>query len=122
MEKRNQSLYVAQLVASILVVIIHSGTIISKPIAHFILKSMICRLAVPFFLINNAFFFRLNMHEKGYQKSWLFKILCKYSAIFVLYVPFGLQLIYQTFNIQWHWLPFVLVISYVYSGSFYHLW
>lgn len=52
MEKeKNQKIYLIQMIAATFVVIIHSGTIVSNPVAHFILKSLICRIAVPFFFI-----------------------------------------------------------------------
>ncbi|HCB28195.1 alanine racemase [Enterococcus durans] len=122
MENKNQKLYLAQFVATIFVVMIHSGTVIGNPIAHFILKSMICRLAVPFFFINNAYFFHVNAPKSGYKKRWLVKILKTYFKFFLLYIPFGIQLISQSMDNQWNYLPIVVVFSFLYSGSFYHLW
>lgn len=60
MKNKNQNLYIAQFIATVCVVVVHSGTIVSDPTLHFIVKSMICRIAVPFFFVNNAYFFRLN--------------------------------------------------------------
>lgn len=65
MKNKNQKLYLAQFVATIFVVMIHSGTVIGNPIAHFILKNMICRSAGPFFFINNAYFFHLSASKNG---------------------------------------------------------
>lgn len=65
MKNKNQKLYLAQFVAIIFMVMIHSGTVIGNPIAHFILKSMICRSVGPFFFINNAYFFHLNASKNG---------------------------------------------------------
>lgn len=58
---RNSSIDIMQFICSILVVLIHVGTIVSNPIAHFFIKSILCRIAVPLFFINNAFFLGINI-------------------------------------------------------------
>ncbi|USS38239.1 acyltransferase [Latilactobacillus sakei] len=122
MKRKNQKLYLAQMVAAICVVIIHVGTVVENPVAHFIIKSLICRIAVPFFFVNNAFFFRINADQIGYTKTWLKRLIISYTAVFVLYIPLGLQFMHQTVNIPWKFTPLLIIASYFYSGSFYHLW
>ena len=122
MKNKNQNLYIAQFIASVCVVVVHSGTIVSDPTLHFVVKSMICRIAVPFFFVNNAYFFRLNSKREEYSQKWLRKIVRLYTMTFILYIPLGIQLIQQTVHLHWGLLPIVLVVSFFYSGSFYHLW
>jgi len=117
MKRKNQKLYLAQMVAAICVVIIHVGTVVENPVAHFIIKSLICRIAVPFFFVNNAFFFRINADQIGYTKTWLKRLIISYTAVFVLYIPLGLQLMHQTVNIPWKFTPLLIIASYFYSGS-----
>ena len=122
MKRQNQKLYLAQMVAAICVVLIHVGTVVKDPVLHFVIKSLICRVAVPFFFVNNAYFFRVNSQEEGYSKEWMKRILINYTKVFVLYVPFGIQLVRETVNMPWKLTPILIVVSYLYSGSFYHLW
>lgn len=122
MKNKNQNLYIAQFIATVCVVVVHSGTIVSDPTLHFIVKSMICRIAVPFFFVNNAYFFRLNSKREGHSLKWLRKIVYLYAVTFMLYIPFGIQLIQQTVQVHLGLLPIALIVSFFYSGSFYHLW
>lgn len=122
MKNKNQNLYIAQFIATVCVVVVHSGTIVSDPALHFVVKSMVCRIAVPFFFINNAYFFRMNSKREGDSLKWLRKIVRLYAVIFILYIPFGIQLIQQTGHVHLGLLPIVFVASFFYSGSFYHLW
>ncbi|PTO40547.1 transcriptional regulator [Enterococcus mundtii] len=122
MKNKNQNLYIAQFIATVCVVVVHSGTIVSDPALHFVVKSMVCRIAVPFFFINNAYFFRMNSKREGDSLKWLRKIVRLYAVIFILYIPFGIQLIQQTVHVHLGLLPIVFVTSFFYSGSFYHLW
>lgn len=122
MEGKNQKLYLFQFIATIGIVVIHVGRIVENPSVHFLIKNLICRVAVPFFFINNAFFYRSNEQKKGYSKRWLKKIVCIYSLAFIVYIPFGIKLLQQTLSMDWKLLPFVIIVGYFYSGSFYHLW
>ena len=124
MDNKNQKLFIAQFIATICVVVIHCGTITSHLIVHFFLKSMVCRIAVPFFFVNNAYFFRINSKREGYSKMWLRRIVRLYTIVFLLYIPFGVQLLQDTVDIQWNlWsILLALVVSFLYTGSFYHLW
>ncbi|MEQ7189644.1 acyltransferase family protein [Enterococcus hirae] len=124
MDNKNQKLFIAQFIATICVVVIHCGTITNHPIVHFFLKSMVCRIAVPFFFVNNAYFFRINSKREGYSKMWLRRIVRLYTIVFLLYIPFGVQLLQDTVDIQWNlWsILLALVVSFLYTGSFYHLW
>lgn len=124
MDNKNQKLFIAQFIATICVVVIHCGTITNHPIVHFFLKSMVCRIAVPFFFVNNAYFFRINSKREGYSKIWLRRIVRLYTIVFLLYIPFGVQLLQDTVDIQWNlWsILLALVVSFLYTGSIYHLW
>ncbi len=122
MEDKNQSLYLAQFIASLGVVMIHVGRILPYTISNFILQSLICRIAVPFFFINNAFFFRLKSHSRDFERKWLKKMLLLYSGIFLIYLPFGINLLQQTYHVKVIYLPLALIVAFFYIGSFYHLW
>lgn len=124
MQNRNQLLYFVQFLATVLVVIVHVGTIIPNPVGHFILKSMICRLAVPFFVVNNAFFFRLNCQTSESRHSWFMRMVKLYAFMYIVYLPFGWQMVDDLLNGNFHvsMIPLIVVYSFIYSGSFYHLW
>ena len=48
-----------QYIAAILVILVHCQRLFEHEALHFIQKSMFGRMAVPFFLISSAYFFRL---------------------------------------------------------------
>lgn len=47
-----------QFFASLLVILVHCGRLAENNGLHFLLKSLLCRLAVPFFLLLNGYFFK----------------------------------------------------------------
>ncbi|WP_255318409.1 acyltransferase family protein [Enterococcus hirae] len=110
MDNKNQKLFIAQFIATICVVVIHCGTITNHPIVHFFLKSMVCRIAVPFFFVNNAYFFRINSKREGYSKMWLRRIVRLYTIVFcctfrLVFNCYKIQLIFSGIYGQyyWHW-------------------
>ena len=55
-----------QYIASILVILVHCQRIFEHEDLHFIQKSMFGRMAVPFFLISSAYFFRVHWKREPY--------------------------------------------------------
>lgn len=113
-------LYLSQFIAALLVVIVHCGTLTDIPIFHFLIKSSLCRLAVPFFIVNNAFFFR--QKDRSQQKTWFKQMIRIYLFWSIIYLPLGLQLIQEQFHLApILYLP-ALFIGLIYLGTYYHLW
>ncbi|WP_430610086.1 acyltransferase family protein [Enterococcus sp. DIV0876] len=111
-----------QLVAALLVVLIHCGRLAENEVVHFVIKSMICRMAVPFFLMLNGYFYQTGAH--AFRKWW-----CKQRSVYLfwtlLYAPIGILYVQQMQYLKglpvWVY-PFILIIAYMTIGVFYHLW
>lgn len=122
MTKRYQGLAVMQLVCALFVVLIHVGTITENPVLHFILKSMLGRVAVPLYFVSSAFFFKKKLGSRDKVRSWLRRFLRKYFWLSLLYLPLGLHFVNQQLHLGWWQLPFVILVGVFYAGVFYHLW
>ena len=53
-----------QYIASILVILVHCQRLFEHEALHFVQKSMFGRMAVPFFLISSAYFFRVRWKQE----------------------------------------------------------
>jgi surface polysaccharide O-acyltransferase-like enzyme len=122
MEKKQYyaSLDIFQFICSIFVVIIHVGTITEHPSFHFILKSMVCRIAVPFFFVNSAYFFRKKSSSQ--IKCWIQKFFKQYIFLSILYLPIGVFYFSQYTTLTSIKAVVLLGIGFFYSGVMYHLW
>ncbi|MDH6363357.1 hypothetical protein M2139_000223 [Enterococcus sp. PF1-24] len=115
-----QYLHLAQFIGAILVVAVHSGTLTNNPQLHFFLKNILGRIAVPFFIVNNAFFFRSKPTER--KTDWFIRICKTYLLWSVIYLPLGFQYLQQNFNLKpLLYLP-ALFVGLLYTGIYYHLW
>ncbi|MHC5375251.1 acyltransferase family protein [Enterococcus sp. LJL120] len=113
-------LYVTQFICSLFIVVVHSGTLTENPELHFVIKTMICRVTVPFFLVVNAFFFRQKNAEE--RKIWLKKILQTYLFWSLIYLPLGLQFVQQELQLSGLLLIPAALVGLIYTGIYYHLW
>lgn len=70
-----------QYLFAIAVILVHSGRLTSYEPLHFGLKSMLGRLAVPFFIVCASFFLKQSLGNSKKMKAYLVKIVKK---LFVL--------------------------------------
>ncbi len=111
-----------QLVAALLVVLVHCGRLSENEWIHFFMKSIFCRMAVPFFLMLNGYFY-----QKGQMTFciWCRKQVSVYLLWTVIYLPIGFLYIRNEHYLDGLsvWLyPCVLVLALLTIGVFYHLW
>ena len=66
-----------QYLFAIAVILVHSGRLTSYEPLHFGLKSMLGRLAVPFFIVSASFFLRQSLGNSQKMKAYLAKQLVK---------------------------------------------
>lgn len=112
-----------QLLCSLAVVLIHVGTVVEQPIYHFLIKSVICRIAVPLFFISSAFFFRQKYQRSFYlYRSWLKRFLKQYFWISLFYLPLGIWCFSQQIDFKLLHLPIFFTVGFLYAGTMYHLW
>ena len=82
-----------QYIASVLVILVHCQRLFEHESLHFIQKRMFGRMAVPFFLISSAYFFRVRWkREYGSTKLTLYikDILKVYGFWSLVYLPYAL--------------------------------
>ncbi len=111
-----------QFIAALCVVLIHSGQLSAWQPLHFGIKSLLCRLAVPFFLVTTGFFFRERMETSAdYPRNYFKRLLKNYLFWSLLYLPYAILFI-QAQNIPLQWYPAALLGALLYTGTCYHLW
>lgn len=122
MKKTYPYLSLAQLLASLLVILVHCGRLSEIPWLHFLLKSIFCRMAVPFFLVINGFFYR--QRQKTQPDYWYVFFRQQYKTYRYLswvYLPYGLFILYER-QVSLLLLPFAIVWGLLFLGVCYHLW
>ena len=67
-----------QYLFAIAVILVHSGRLTSYEPLHFGLKSMLGRLAVPFFIVCASFFLKQSLGNSQKMKAYLVKIVKTY--------------------------------------------
>lgn len=110
-------------ISAIMVICIHCNPLFSNEYLSFFFKSIICRIAVPFFFTASAYFIRKGASKKtGYVNSYLKKAVHSYLGWSVLFIPIGLDWLHQKLTHVDYLLPFALVYALCHIGTYYHLW
>ena len=113
-----------QYIASIFVILVHCQRLFEHEALHFVQKSMFGRMAVPFFLISSAYFFRLRWkREHGSTKLTLYikGILKVYGFWSLVYLPYALTY-FQSLHLPLYLAPLAILAAFLYIGMSYQLW
>ncbi|MUO31981.1 acyltransferase family protein [Enterococcus gallinarum] len=118
MKRKFSLLDCAQCFAALLVVLVHCGRLAENDLVHFLLKSLLCRWAVPFFLVLNGYFFR----KKQYLlKEWILRQLKIYILWSIIYLPYGMMYL-QQLALPVYFYPVAFGFAFFMIGICYHLW
>lgn len=82
-----------QYIASVLVILVHCQRLFEHEALHFAQKSMFGRMAVPFFLISSAYFFRVRWKQEPQDVKltlYIKGILKVYGFWSLVYLPYSL--------------------------------
>lgn len=117
-----KALTLAQYIAALLVILLHSGRFLEHAESNFFIKNIICRLAVPLFMVITSYFYRLN-HQKSatYSRDYFKRQLKTYLFWSVVYIPVGCLYLWQQ-GYEWFTYPLALLVGFFYLGTWYHLW
>lgn len=107
-----------QYLFAIAVILVHSDRLTSYEPLHFGLKSMLGRLAVPFFIVCASFFLKQSLKDARKMKAYLVKIVKTYVFWSCVYLPLCLAL----FLLPVYLFPAGILIALVYLGMCYQLW
>ena len=107
-----------QFIASLLVILVHCGRLAENNGLHFLLKSLLCRLAVPFFLLLNGYFFQKSTCS---WQQWCKRQLKLYLRWSNVYLPLGWFYLGEQ-NLAYLLRVIGLVVGFFTVGIWYHLW
>lgn len=108
-----------RLVAALMVVAIHTAPLEGlSPEADMLLTRVLCRVAVPFFLMVSGFFTVSRYGGTARLRRFVRRTLAVYALAMLLYLPIN---IYNGYFSQQPLLP-TLIFDVLFNGTLYHLW
>ena len=110
-----------QYLFAIAVILVHSGRLTSYEPLHFGLKSMLGRLAVPFFIVCASFFLKQSLGNSQKMKTYLAKIVKTYLFWSFVYLPYA-WLFFSSLHLPVYLFPAGVLIALIYLGMCYQLW
>ena len=110
-----------QYLFAIAVILVHSGRLTSYEPLHFGLKSMLGRLAVPFFIVCASFFLKYSLGNSQKMKTYLVKIVKTYLFWSFVYLPYA-WLFFSSLHLPVYLFPAGVLIALIYLGMCYQLW
>ena len=110
-----------QYLFAIAVILVHSGRLTSYEPLHFGLKSMLGRLAVPFFIVCASFFLKQSLGNSKKMKTYLVKIVKTYLFWSFVYLPYA-WLFFSSLHLPVYLFPAGVLIALIYLGMCYQLW
>ena len=110
-----------QYLFAIAVILVHSGRLTSYEPLHFGLKSMLGRLAVPFFIVCASFFLKHSLGNSKKMKAYLVKIVKTYLFWSFVYLPYA-WLFFSSLHLPVYLFPAGVLIALIYLGMCYQLW
>ena len=110
-----------QYLFAIAVILVHSGRLTSYEPLHFGLKSMLGRLAVPFFIVCASFFLKQSLGNSQKMKAYLVKIVKTYLFWSFVYLPYA-WLFFSSLHLPVYLFPAGVLIALIYLGMCYQLW
>lgn len=115
------SISFCQYLFAIAVILVHSGRLTSYEPLHFGLKSMLGRLAVPFFIVCASFFLKQSLGNSKKMKTYLAKIVKTYLFWSFVYLPYA-WLFFSSLHLPIYLFPAGVLIALIYLGMCYQLW
>ena len=115
------SISLFQYLFAIAVILVHSGRLTSYEPLHFGLKSILGRLAVPFFIICASFFLKQSLKDARKMKAYLVKIVKTYVFWSCVYLPYA-WIFFSSLNLPTSLFPVGVLIALLYLGMCYQLW
>ena len=110
-----------QYLFAIAVILVHSGRLTSYEPLHFGLKSMLGRLAVPFFIVCASFFLKQSLGNSKKMKTYLAKIVKTYLFWSFVYLPYA-WVFFSSLHLPVYLFPAGVLIALIYLGMCYQLW
>lgn len=114
---------VVKYVAAILVICFHCERIFQDPAINHLFKNVLCRVAVPYFLISTSYFVRRGQTQSSdYIKQYIKSLAKSYLFWSLIYLPVGFTWVQQNHSLSPMLYPIALIVGVFYTGMYYHLW
>lgn len=111
-----------QFIGAILVMMLHCKRLFELDSWHFIQKSMLSRLAVPYFMVTSSYFLRRKMvKDSAALTTYLKRQVKTYLAWSLLYLPYALYA-FWSLGYAWSLLLPAFLVGLFYLGLGYQLW
>ncbi|MGX7417369.1 acyltransferase family protein [Carnobacterium gallinarum] len=119
-----ENLDIAKYIASFLVIVIHTAPLLEQSkLLNYGLMNVIARVAVPFFFVSSAFFFRKGVYrDKTYFRKYMHSTVKSYLIWSLIYLPIGMEWIATNLDLPIYLYPIALIAGVFYVGVYYHLW
>lgn len=112
-----------QYAAAIMVICVHCGPVAGTSLANYMIKNILCRVAVPFFAVSTAYFVREKSRKRPeYFVDYVRSLVKTYFVWSLIFLPLGVQWIQQNMNLPIYLYPVALLVGMLYVGTYYHLW
>lgn len=122
-EQSNDGIDLVKYIAAILIICFHCERVIQDPVTHHLFKNVLCRVAVPYFLLAGSYFFRKGQSSsKGYMKRYLRSSVQVYLFWSLIYLPLGFSWLQENYALSSELYPIALLVGLAYTGTYYHLW
>lgn len=109
--------------AAILVICFHCERVFQDPAVNHLFKNVLCRFAVPYFLISTSYFVRRGQNQSAdYIKQYVRSLAKSYLFWSLIYLPIGFQWIQENYSLSPELYPVALIVGLFYTGTYYHLW
>lgn len=123
LDENYKMLDIGKYIAAILVISVHCAQLFPNDYMNYFVQNILGRIAVPFFFISSAYFVRKGCERKqDYIKMYLKRTINSYLMWSIIFIPIGLDWIYQNMNLAPEFLPFALIFGIFHIGTYYHLW
>ena len=109
------SISLFQYLFAIAVILVHSGRLTSYEPVHFGLKSILGRLAVPFFIVCASFFLKPSLRDARKMKAYLVKIVKTYLFWSCVYLPYA-WVFFSSLHLPVYLFPAGVLIALLYLG------
>lgn len=114
---------VVKYLTAVMVICIHCSAIFPQEQLNFLIKNVVCRIAVPFFCVSSAYFVRKgSFHQENYLKKYIKTLGKTYFIWSLIFIPLGILWINEHLKLSGFAIILAFIFGLIQVGTYYHLW